>query len=39
MTSGQMLRICSRKNGEHASISSGHGLRFPGGRHLMTLAM
>ena len=37
--SGQMLRICSRKNGEQASTSSGRGLRFPGGRHLSTLAM
>ena len=26
-------------NGEHASISSGLGLRFPGGRHLSTLAI
>lgn len=37
--SGQMLRICSRKNGEQASTSSGRGLRFPAGRHLSTLAM
>lgn len=34
MISGQMLRICSRKNGEQASTSSGRGLRFPGGAAL-----
>ena len=39
MYSGSMVRVCSRRYPEHISISSGRGLRFPGGRHFKTLAM
>ena len=39
MTFGLMMSICLKRNGSHCSTSSGSGLRLPGGRHLMTLAM
>ena len=39
ITTGWISEICSISQGVHASISSGCGSRFPGGRHLMTFAM
>ena len=39
MTFGWISSTWRRMNGRHASSSSGSGLRFSGGRHLMTLAM
>ena len=36
---GWMIEICSTSHGVHASISSGNGSRFAGGRHFSTLAM
>ena len=36
---GWMSEICSTSHGVHASISSGNGSRFAGGRHFSTLAM
>ena len=38
-TRGRIARICASRKGWQARISSGSGLRFCGGRHLMTLAM
>ena len=39
ITSGRMISICCFRNGTHFSISSGMGVRLPGGRHLTTLAI
>ena len=36
MTFGRMERICRSRNGWQLRISSGSGLRFCGGRHLIT---
>src|SRR6185369_9426297 len=36
---GPTAAICALRNGSHASISSGSGSRFPGGRHFTTFAM
>ena len=38
-TFGWMTAICRIRNGEQVSHSSRSGVRFPGGRHLMILAM
>src|SRR5256885_3881370 len=37
-TRGWISSICRQRCASHASISSGIGSRFPGGRHLSTLA-
>ncbi len=39
ITRGWIREICSTSHGVHASISSGRGSRFPGGRHFTMLAM
>ena len=39
ITFGWMMSICWNRNGSQVSTSSGSGLRFCGGRHLMTFAM
>jgi hypothetical protein len=36
---GWMSDTCSISHGVHASISSGWGSRFPGGRHFTMFAM
>jgi len=36
---GWMIELCSTSHGVHASISSGNGSRFAGGRHFKTFAM
>src|SRR3989338_5051152 len=39
ITDGRTMAICSRRNGKHASTSSGSGVRLPGGRSFSTLQM
>ena len=39
MTDGRMALSWASRKGWQASISSGSGLRFPGGRHFTTLQM
>ena len=39
MTFGLIVSTCRNRNGSHCSTSSGSGLRFSGGRHLMTFAI
>ena len=38
-TRGWIKETCSTSHGVHASISSGRGSRFPGGRHLTMFPM
>ena len=39
MTFGLIVSTWRNRNGSHCATSSGSGLRFSGGRHLMTFAM
>ena len=39
MTLGWSAASWALRNGSQAAISSGWGVRFPGGRHLMMLQM
>jgi len=36
---GRMAASCFLRNGSHSAISSGSGLRLPGGRHFRTFVM